>query len=762
MNTLQKANFRRKVLYFAILLVLFTVSMFWRGTIPIPLSSTARAGEPPSGLHRIADGLNNRTILSQARGLELRELEEGEPEIAGSAVRLALIGSRGLAVTALWQAAIEKQKRNDFHEMELLVRQVTRLQPHFITPWIFQSWNIAYNVSVEMHGSGDMYFYIARGIELLAEGERRNNKSPDMRWQIGFYYSNKFGVADNVEVLRCLFQLSCIPPDKRNPDALIDPQTGQVDLVKFRAFCEEYPHLVRRLRGEDFRVGSGDEQLRRKVQEALKCPRPEDVIQFLRDNRDVPSRYKSATELADADKQFPALPPQFNEGPDEAHPGLVLKDDFTGFKAARAWFSYSLLPLPPNPVDEFGKAIPSRTPQPGEYDPIKYRVPRQPMMIIFRQGAPRVQSSQGEMEQKEGWFDDEGWRIDDPRDEPQNWWFPDPAAPPGRPRPLDVVIGRERPWSLQEWQKAAEMWDKHGEAYGLKLTQAQLDNYRALAQQVPNDINPTDATPEQKEQPWYRAGLAMLCYQQNRGVTNFPYFLAAAQAEAKKETVLARKTLWQAEQARKLGNKPLATRLYEGEYDAAGNLIKKGGLLLWKDVLINNPDFHRPEQSDRTEEETYMYLIEYMRMIVQDDDRVRAKANEVVHGCGAVVPFLPPPFPQTLAAQQRRANDRVLAAVPFAPLPYPDAMGWDPPGSTPQWGTDLREDIKWYVAENYFSPFAGLMDVNDDRRGTPWIRPDVKDSVRMQQGVMRRGAASQSSQPAPGGTQLPPTRGGSQ
>ena len=39
-----------------------------------------------------------------------------------------------------------------------------------------------------------MYFYIARGIELLAEGERRNQRSPDMRYQIAFYYQNKFGV----------------------------------------------------------------------------------------------------------------------------------------------------------------------------------------------------------------------------------------------------------------------------------------------------------------------------------------------------------------------------------------------------------------------------------------------------------------------------------------------------------------------------------------------------------------------------------------
>ena len=43
MNPLQRAALRRKVYYFAVILVLFTVSMLCRGIIPIPLSDLARA-----------------------------------------------------------------------------------------------------------------------------------------------------------------------------------------------------------------------------------------------------------------------------------------------------------------------------------------------------------------------------------------------------------------------------------------------------------------------------------------------------------------------------------------------------------------------------------------------------------------------------------------------------------------------------------------------------------------------------------------------
>ena len=135
MNPLQRASWIRKWIYFGVILGLFTLSMVWRGMIPVPLgASAARAASP---FRWAAD----HTIQSQAQRLEVWKSDptETEAEISGSALRLVLTGSRGVAVTALWLSAIEKQKRNDFHEFEDRVHWVTKLQPNFITPWIFQS-----------------------------------------------------------------------------------------------------------------------------------------------------------------------------------------------------------------------------------------------------------------------------------------------------------------------------------------------------------------------------------------------------------------------------------------------------------------------------------------------------------------------------------------------------------------------------------------------------------------------------------------------
>lgn len=663
MNPLQQAAVRRKIAYLVAILALFTVSMFWRGMLDIPLAGKARA----------ADAVAAATIQSQATRLELRELEQGDPELAGAAIRLLMTGSRGLAVTMLWQAALEKQKRNDFHEFEVYVNTITKLQPHFITPWIYQSWNIAYNVSVEQDKLNDMYFYIARGIELLAEGERRNNRSPDMRYQIAFYYQNKFGVSDKVQTLRCLFALSCMPPAERNTARgnLTKPD-GTVDMEAFEKFCREHPQLVRRLRDK------------------LNCKKPADVVDFLRENRTVPSRYKNDTDLADAERQFPVLPKRFEEGRDEAHPGMETKDDFTGFRAARAWFAYANLLVPPNPTDDEGRPIPSSTPRLTPEEMFKYRIPRLPMLIIFRQGPARAQSYQAELQGKEGWFDEEGWRVDEGVDE-QDQWFP------GRETGKEVVLGAGRAWARTEWGEAARMWRKHGDDYALSLSPDRLARLRRDLQAAPG----LPADPEGVTDPAIlravQARQALQAYETNRSVTNFAYFLAQAEAEAKPGTVEARKILWKADQARKsAGGKVLAVKLY------------KDGLARWRQVLQENPDFHRPQSSERTEEETYEYEIEYLRL-AGDDPQVREKAKEEYN---------------------KQFGAALRAVVPLVPA-APKAV--DIPAA-------VREDVYADVAERFFSPFATTMP-----NGDPWVRAEVKNVVRSRQGT----AAKPTGQPAP-------------
>jgi len=212
----------RKLVYVALIVVLFTASFFWR----------------------------RASVDARAQELAIRQDSRGDVELSGELVRLSLTGSRGIATCVLWVQAIEKQKKNQWNELEFLVRSLTKLQPHFITPWLFQSWNLAYNVSVESDRVNDKYFYITRGIDLLAEGERQNRYHPDMRFSIGFYTQHKIMVSDQTNVLRSLLQLSMIPPSERDPDRFEkrrDDGGKEIDWVEFEKFVTKYPQLARRL-----------------------------------------------------------------------------------------------------------------------------------------------------------------------------------------------------------------------------------------------------------------------------------------------------------------------------------------------------------------------------------------------------------------------------------------------------------------------------------------------------------------------------------
>src|SRR6266568_7218918 len=191
---------QRKIIYFALILVLLTGSL----------------------VHR------KWWVEPEALRLKLREIAKGEAELTGSAVRLTLTGSRGLAVTFLWSAALRQQERHEWNELELVTSAITRLQPYFITPWLFQGWNLAYNVAVECDRPHDKYYYVSRGLHLLAEGERRNREQgvdlndpgigqPDLRHFIGIAYQGKFGVSDEKITMRCLLDLSNIDPVRRDP-----------------------------------------------------------------------------------------------------------------------------------------------------------------------------------------------------------------------------------------------------------------------------------------------------------------------------------------------------------------------------------------------------------------------------------------------------------------------------------------------------------------------------------------------------------------
>jgi hypothetical protein len=138
---------------------------------------------------------------------DLGEAAIGQVDTGSFMLKLALLGgARGIAANVLWTRAEELKREQDWDRMASTVDLITKLQPHFLSVWTFQGWNLAYNVSVEWDAPEDKYDWIKKGIKFLQDGVKKNKKSPDLIWDTAWTYYHKLGFSDEAIYLRRLFR----------------------------------------------------------------------------------------------------------------------------------------------------------------------------------------------------------------------------------------------------------------------------------------------------------------------------------------------------------------------------------------------------------------------------------------------------------------------------------------------------------------------------------------------------------------------------
>ncbi len=608
----QQQALRRKVTYLGLILVLFTFAFLWRTLAVAELS------------HRLA----------------LREVDLGEVELNGSVVRLVLTGSRGFATCALWLSAIEKQKRNQWNETELLVRSVTKLQPNFIRPWLFQSWNLAYNVYAQVDRVNDKYFYFSRGVDLLAEGERQNRDNPDIRFWTGFYVQHKVCKSDETNVQRSLFQLSLIPPNERDPSRFkqVNPATNkeEINLAEFEDFCKKHPQLVRRLHQGIMRDTLGE------ARRQFTCASAADAVRFLADNLRVPSPYQERTpapvglwkveddKLRPLADRFPALPPRRNPAPPQhlfdprewtAEDVTRMGDDVDGFAVARAWFAYAQEPIPdPGELPGSTQEITDRGRQ---------RKPKQITTLIFRNSPALAQSGSADRLQQEGWFDNEPFLV-------TNWFGKDDRFADGTPSHVGDTGVK---WSQAAWEDANERWLRHGKENHLWLEPADAKNMEQLAEEFINKYSIEGRPPElrveglsEHDRAGYRAAHYLWENRFYRGMSNFDYQLMRSGVEADEDTVAGRKALYQAERLRWEGSVVRAL----DKYAAA--------LPFWRDKVLLKKENVNFRRDSTVQEDAYDWQYRYLRLYhEQNGVLLKRRLGEVAR----FVPLAPKVDPAT-------------------------------------------------------------------------------------------------------------------
>ena len=185
------SSFIRKIIYFVLIAILL---------VPLYLISH------PST--RAKDGtFDEGGTLAQMRvENDLSQANLGEIDPAGASMSLATLGMRGVAANLLWGQAIKYKKTENWDGLKATLNQITKLQPNFETVWIYQAWNLSYNVSVEFDDFRHRYHWIKKGINYLIDGTRFNRSMPSLLQEVGWFFQHKIGRADEYRQYRELFR----------------------------------------------------------------------------------------------------------------------------------------------------------------------------------------------------------------------------------------------------------------------------------------------------------------------------------------------------------------------------------------------------------------------------------------------------------------------------------------------------------------------------------------------------------------------------
>src|SRR5277367_3077885 len=158
-------------------------------------------------------------------------LDNAPPMLAFTTV--ALGGFRGLISNYLWIRANDLQQDDKFFEAAQLADWITDLEPHFAQVWVFQAWNMAWNISVKFKDFTDRWHWVEHGMELLRDDGLRYNPDNTLLYQwLGWIFQSKLG--QNVDDANLYYKQQWaeamtpfFAPNGTNFFALIHPQTPE-------------------------------------------------------------------------------------------------------------------------------------------------------------------------------------------------------------------------------------------------------------------------------------------------------------------------------------------------------------------------------------------------------------------------------------------------------------------------------------------------------------------------------------------------------
>lgn len=194
-----RRSFTRKIIYLAAIAVLL-VPLFWLS------QPTTGVVDVVDGVPQVVSGSPGGKLAQLRTEYDLSEARLGDLDPVGETMKLATFGLRGVATNILWEKAADYRKKKDWTSLSATLNQIAKLEPHFITVWLHQGWNLSFNVSSEFDGYRDRYHWVIEGIKYLKRGVKLNRREPRLVREVGWVTKQKMGYSDEAKQFRELFR----------------------------------------------------------------------------------------------------------------------------------------------------------------------------------------------------------------------------------------------------------------------------------------------------------------------------------------------------------------------------------------------------------------------------------------------------------------------------------------------------------------------------------------------------------------------------
>ena len=117
----------------------------------------------------------------------------GLADMNSYALCLLLGGLRGPLVMFLWSSSESQKTEHDLEDFDTKVEWIRLLQPEFDTVHLFEIWNKAYNISVQMANLPNKYSSIIGALDYADKVDAQRPDDINIIYTIGMTYGDKLG-----------------------------------------------------------------------------------------------------------------------------------------------------------------------------------------------------------------------------------------------------------------------------------------------------------------------------------------------------------------------------------------------------------------------------------------------------------------------------------------------------------------------------------------------------------------------------------------